>query len=998
MALSKTDILCGPIIRRVAPNEVSIWIALKSAAKIELTVWKGLISSNNGEITESPVDSVSQDSIQIGKFLHMAVVSLLLTDDKLLEWGLLYSYNLKFTTPDNDSKDFKSLGLLDEIKVGTGLTTISYEVDQLPGFAMPASELEALKIIHGSCRNNDNFFEDTLSFVDDIIKDNRADPLTRPQQMFLSGDQIYADSVVGSLLHHLTGLGNQLLENKEKLPTNGKEPGTLKRWPADAIHFPAFIRRRLIDSEARFTTGDTANHLISFGEYVAMYLSVWSDTTWPEDIDSMKNFEDVFNAILTVPESFVAIFRQNLFDERTGKKEVFEETFMKKCLEFLFGISDKEVLRALLSGKGTGEQINNANGALNTFLLSTSSPDEKLKAAEFIDYLKNWIGPFYLKRNKENVILSDKNKDKLNILKQTLPKVRRSLANISTLMIFDDHDVTDDWNLNPSWRDRVFTAPLGKAIVRNAMMAYALFQDWGNRAVSYNKKGSFFELNTSLADELNTGQLTETLKTAFTENGITLDSEKAVVKLLHTDEWLLQNSENKDEFIIRKYKKNAESEEEILKVLGNPHAHLLNQIAKLFNAENNDAPALEEHIDFLFGLDFQHRVKGSAGGRQQLPDNRSPLIKWHFTYEGAKHKVLVIDNRTRRSFVDFDGAPGNLDFNGMKDLIPENPSPKDDEVIFVVAPLPVLGPSLLDELVAPLAHKAFDLKEYFKGGEAVKSGMKGTNPDAIEAWTFDPVSQEELLKRLAPFKKIIFLSGDVHYSSSQRLCYWTKGNAKAAACFAQLTSSGFRNIMPSYIQSASQHFLNAQKLIRNNINAERLGWLNHKISPEPLKLPVKSKTSFLFDKLKKSPVIIPVNGWPAGTEIGREPDWSWRIENVFDQRVESERPPTTKVEPLAETDDVMENLGKIASQHIGQAKKVNYTRQILFKANLGVVTFEKPQDKVLHVIHSLIAVPLDGKPGTFQTKDVFTLHKVALEASEAEKAPSIVHKKAETNG
>ena len=85
--------------------------------------------------------------------------------------------------------------------------------------------------------------------------------------------------------------------------------------------------------------------------------------------------------------------------------------------------------------------------------------------------------------------------------------------------------------------------------------------------------------------------------------------------------------------------------------------------------------------------------------------------------------------------------------------------------------------------------------------------MKGTNPDAIEAWTFDPVSQEELLKRLAPFKKIIFLSGDVHYGSSQRLAYWTKGNEKAVACFAQLTSSGLRNIMPSYIRNASQHFL-----------------------------------------------------------------------------------------------------------------------------------------------------------------------------------------------
>ena len=64
MALSKTDILSGPLVRRVTPAEVSIWVALKLAAKIELTVWNGIIScDSNGEIVESPVSSVSQDSL-----------------------------------------------------------------------------------------------------------------------------------------------------------------------------------------------------------------------------------------------------------------------------------------------------------------------------------------------------------------------------------------------------------------------------------------------------------------------------------------------------------------------------------------------------------------------------------------------------------------------------------------------------------------------------------------------------------------------------------------------------------------------------------------------------------------------------------------------------------------------------------------------------------------------------------------------------------------------
>lgn len=991
MALSKTDVLCGPIVRKVTTEEVSIWIALKSAARIELTVWQGMISCDaDGEIVETPVSSVSQDTVEIGKNLHMSVIRLPLSGDKLLEWGLLYSYNLAFTTADDVSEDFKSLGLLDVSDVSTGYTILSYQADQLPGFALPAGEIDNLKIVHGSCRNNDNRFEDALSFLDDILQESLANPLKRPQQLFLSGDQIYADSVVGSLLHHLIGLGNQLLDNRETLTTTGEDPQTQARFPADINHFPPFIRRRLIDSEARFTTTSNSNHLISFGEFVGMYLSVWSDTSWPDDIDSMKSFEDVFNAISTVPENSWTIFRRNLFDERSGAKELVDVALINKCLEFLFGIQDKEILRTLLSGRGSQTLKGQASRALVEFLDGADSPDEKQELKDFIDYLQDWIGTLFPRRNLNGEDLPDPNKVKVKILNQTLPKVKRALANISTMMIFDDHDVTDDWNLNPSWRDRVFTSPLGKAIVRNGMMAYALFQDWGNRAERYNRKGYFFELDLSFTEDLNTEQLTESVRSAFADNGVILDIEQVVVQLLHSDEWLLRNIENKDEFLIRKYKKNVGDDAEILKVLGNPHAHLLEQIGQLFSGQGVDIPELEDHVDFLFGLDFQHRLEGSAGGRQQLPDNRSPLIKWHFRYEGAKHKVLAIDNRTRRSFVEFHGAPGNLSFNGMKDLIPENPSPVEDEVLFVIAPLPVLGPSLLDELVAPLAYKVFDMVEYFKDGEAVKSGMKGTNPDAIEAWAFDPVSQEELLKRLAPFKRIIFLSGDVHYGSSQRLSYWVKDKTKPIACFAQLTSSGFRNIMPSYIQTASQHYLNAQKLIRQNIRAERLGWHKHDINPDPLDLPVDSKSSFLFAKLKTSPVIIPVNGWPLGTKIGRNPDWSWRIENVLDIRKEEKRPKSTQVSSIEEADDVMKTIQKIAIRHIGQAKKVNYTRQILFKVNLGMVSFEKSStDQVLHVVHDLHAVPAEGKPDTPQKHEVYSRYKIRLEATDDEKAPTI---------
>ena len=47
-------------------------------------------------------------------------------------------------------------------------------------------------------------------------------------------------------------------------------------------------------------------------------------------------------------------------------------------------------------------------------------------------------------------------------------------------MIFDDHDVTDDWNLTREWREAVATSPTGRRLVANALAAYWLFQGWGN--------------------------------------------------------------------------------------------------------------------------------------------------------------------------------------------------------------------------------------------------------------------------------------------------------------------------------------------------------------------------------------------------------------------------------------------------------------------------------------------------------------------------------------
>ncbi len=59
-------------------------------------------------------------------------------------------------------------------------------------------------------------------------------------------------------------------------------------------------------------------------------------------------------------------------------------------------------------------------------------------------------------------------------------QTRKTFANIATYMMFDDHDVTDDWNLNRSWYNQVQSSPPGTRVVSNALAAFWAFQGWGN--------------------------------------------------------------------------------------------------------------------------------------------------------------------------------------------------------------------------------------------------------------------------------------------------------------------------------------------------------------------------------------------------------------------------------------------------------------------------------------------------------------------------------------
>ncbi|MCP5093225.1 MAG: hypothetical protein GY949_20120 [Gammaproteobacteria bacterium] len=905
-----------------------MWVALKAPRRVRLSVWHGLQSDESGERlftgpdpdfdSDGPPDDRLETvgTMRVGDHLHIAVVQAK-TPSPLLP-GRLYSYNLSFGDFESEvfeaADDLKSQVLLrDGVIKGAEHLALGYSQNFLPAFATCPTEITDLNVVHGSCRRINISKEDGLAWLDDLIHDNRADGLKRPHQLMMSGDQIYADDVALPMLPQLIERGRELLGPNEFLPMRNA-PDTVVYHHADKAHLPAGMRHRLLDTESRFTTKDNHSHLISFGEYCAMYLFVWSNVLW--DMGALQDFDDIveeFAALPELPDNWLSIFKKREQDS----DKVVPEAIMEPALRLLFSSEvDREERLKILKDEMRGDKDFRKNGGVlegkpgdaRGFDMQTLSseklanlPDaERERFAEIYEHAdtldEDGLKQFCILLSNlseaygglfKKVFSEDVRKRQIERFHATLPKVRRALANVSTYMIFDDHEVTDDWNLNPMWRDRVLTTPLGRTIIRNGLVSYALFQGWGNDPDLFSEP-DYSELLTKAGDIAPAG-------------------------------------------------------------------------------EPQSPPA--EDADSLKRLD---QLLGLNGG--------DPPIKWHFSVDGARHRVIALDNRTRRSFVTRVGPPGNVGLEAMKEQVPLGPLPAGLEVLIVIAPLPVIGPSLFDDLIAPLAYRAFDLF-----AQTDIEGMPGTNPDAIEAWVFDPNAFEALLKRLETYRRVVLLSGDVHYGASQQMSYWNKDDEEPAR-FAQFTSSGFRNVMPSYIQTLNQSFAILQRMARAPIDAERLAW--DQDVPDTLIVPQGGNVPpTLRPKLAFSPVLIPTHGWPDGTDIARPTDWRWRMKVVVDERAEEERPEPSRLVPLSGElgPDFDAGYGEIAARHASQLEKANHTRQIIFNNNLGVVSFAG-EGRTLTAIHELYSVDLEAADP--RLPEVYARHEVPLNAP-AEQPPKL---------
>jgi hypothetical protein len=371
-------VLSGPIVRHIATDTLTIWMATKVSIKNHGDLHKLHVSLFNEhkqaiQLLPSAVEIIEY---QIGK--HCFVSTVMVSQDKLFENQKVYYYDIEIALKD-----------VNPIKLSDSLSELLYPNESLFSFKFSQT---LTKVLHGSCRKAHFDGVDALPQLDNQISGSIAanDASLRPDLMLFTGDQVYIDDVAGPMLHaihqvvRLLGLfheqfegstishSEELFDHKDSLYRRDR---LLPKTDANEDLTKAFFQAK---QKPIFTSVNANNHLISLNEMSALYLLSWSSRLWP----AITLHEDVT-------------------DQDNQERYASEQ-----------------------------KSINN-----------------------FID---------------------------------GLPQVERSLAHIPVYMIFDDHDVTDDWNLTRAWEEQIYNNPFSKRIVGNALVAYLLFQGMGNPRTTWD--------------------------------------------------------------------------------------------------------------------------------------------------------------------------------------------------------------------------------------------------------------------------------------------------------------------------------------------------------------------------------------------------------------------------------------------------------------------------------------------------------------------------------
>lgn len=423
-------VLAGPILQHTDPDSVTVWVALKAPRQVNLRIYA---TSHNGARVEQLRMRGQRATFPLGKFLHVVAVT---ARSEVGDWGAdrlesgaTYAYDLDFQplgSPEGAISPSQRLDNLSDTAADSleealcspafPTVTISYFDHKLPTFALPPKEIDHLRLVHGSCRKPHGDGVDALATLDDLIHRAIGLDQPRPHQLWLTGDQIYGDDVADPLLWVATQVGDDLLG-----------------WP------------EMLQLRSKPSEDDRSNPEI--------------ETPETAGVEESEQVRTQLMAELVMPEQLRPGTRSQIATGAAG----FTAGLLKKS---------HKVNSHLLS---LGEFYASYLLAWSPICWVTQFPTG---TEQFGRSSSRKVNPH--RTAKQAAKQWDREVQDIQAFIHSLWKVRRAIANVPMYCIFDDHDVSDDWYLNQAWCLRVLSKPLGRRAVQNALLAYAVFQGWGN--------------------------------------------------------------------------------------------------------------------------------------------------------------------------------------------------------------------------------------------------------------------------------------------------------------------------------------------------------------------------------------------------------------------------------------------------------------------------------------------------------------------------------------
>ncbi len=498
-------------------------------------------------------------------------------------------------------------------------------------------------------------------------------------------------------------------------------------------------------------------------------------------------------------------------------------------------------------------------------------------------------------------------------------KVRRALANVPTYMICDDHDITDDWYLNRAWCVNVLSKPLGRRVVQNGLLAYAVFQAWGNTPDQFQDGqpgGNLLQAATLWSASAGTDEAAATKISQFL--GIPqIDSKTGLPKLKLDNDVLILDRDYPDGTRPLEWHYTIRS--------------LKHEVIVLDTRTWRGYPLQEEEMEKL-----PDRYRGRVLDPKWMDESQlSPVMEGYAfspprllcptAFEQQIQKPLELTDRLKQT------------------------TESDIEVTFIVLPTNLVSLHIIDVV------QQWELE---KGNVF--------NSDVGDAWNLNEAALSTLLIELFKRRReVVVLSGDIHYAGTVRLSYWFGDHYNSveqvsdgasprvqnsnARVLAQLTASAFKN------GELKTYFIHSKaKSIAPEQPQDWAGWNK---PPELVEIQVTPGTVRMLDvELPTTgPVVRQVLGMRGNLDGAWEivlkdrnslPDWQYHVEWIKRQKAtvapwqekrlssvscQSKNPPNW-----------LTQLGNVASR-LWRNQWVQEGEEVIGRNNFGVVSLQWSQ-------------------------------------------------------